>query len=267
MTIESNRLLGGVGALLTVIGVIGQLTSIAQIFYPNSLALNLVGFTGIFPLIGLIFFLIAMYGFSKDYSNSGIFDNALYGLIAGIVVGVLAGLIVFVIILFNFNSIFPNLNFNPTTPPQITTSGILAFLAPILPAVSLAAIVQAVFYRRAFNLLSRESGVPLFKTGGKVLLIGALVSFLLSIIAAVLALYTSISISAILAIPIAAAFIQYFAWGLLAMAYLRIKPQPSQPSTTAQAMHSTAIQVKYCTYCGAENKIDAVYCVVCGRKQ
>ena len=266
MTIESNRLLGGIGASLMVIGVIGQLTSIAQIFYPNSLALNLVGFTGIFPLIGLILFLIAMYGFSKEYSKSGIFDNALYGLIAGIVVGVLAGLIVFVIILFNFSSIFPSLNFNPTAAPQIATTRLLALITPILPAVSLAAIVQAVFYMRAFNLLANESKVPLFKTGGKVLLIGAFVSFLLALVAAVLALYTSISISAVLAIPIAAAFIQYFAWGLLAMAYLRIKPQPRQPSTTAQTTPTATRQVKYCTYCGAENSIDAIYCVRCGKK-
>ena len=71
MTLETNKTLGGVGALLMVI------TPVAG--YAGGL------FTGILWLVGLILVLIAMKGLADHYSEGGIFNNTLYGVVLTIV--------------------------------------------------------------------------------------------------------------------------------------------------------------------------------------
>ena len=71
MTLESNKILGGVGAILLAIP------------FGN--------------LIGIILLLIAMKGIADDYNEPDIFKNTLYGFIFGIV-GVIA--LVAVILMF-----------------------------------------------------------------------------------------------------------------------------------------------------------------------
>ena len=73
MTLETDKSLGGVGAILLVIGTI-----------PFAGA-----YTGILALVGLILVLIAMKGLSNYYKDSSIFNNALYGIIIAIVGGIL----------------------------------------------------------------------------------------------------------------------------------------------------------------------------------
>ena len=68
MTIESSKTLGGVGAILMFIGVFPFISTY-----------------GIVELIGVILVLIALHGFANYYKERGIFNNAIYGLIAGIV--------------------------------------------------------------------------------------------------------------------------------------------------------------------------------------
>ena len=72
MTIESNKILGGVGALLMFVGIFPYINTF-----------------GIVDLIGAILVLVALHGFAGFYKENGIFSNALYGIIAGIV-GVVA---------------------------------------------------------------------------------------------------------------------------------------------------------------------------------
>ena len=70
MTIESNRTLGGLGALLTVVGVFSSVFSIIRFAYPNNLAADIAfsgisGVVGVISFVGFILFLVAMYGFSE----------------------------------------------------------------------------------------------------------------------------------------------------------------------------------------------------------
>jgi uncharacterized membrane protein len=76
VTIETSRLLGGVGALLIFVGV-----------FPY------INFLGIVDIIGVILVLFALYNFANYYRESGIFNYALYGVIAGII-GVVAAAVV-----------------------------------------------------------------------------------------------------------------------------------------------------------------------------
>jgi uncharacterized membrane protein len=74
MTLESNKTLGGVGALLMVISPFSG-------FVAGS-------FGSVLGLIGLILVLIAMKGLADNYNEGGIFNNTLYGVILTIIGGV-----------------------------------------------------------------------------------------------------------------------------------------------------------------------------------
>jgi uncharacterized membrane protein len=73
MTLESNKTLGGVGAILVVVGFLG--------FFGT-------GYAALLALVGIILTLIALKGFSDHYNEGGIFNNALYGFISTIIGGV-----------------------------------------------------------------------------------------------------------------------------------------------------------------------------------
>src|SRR5512136_2875303 len=73
MSVETSKILGGVGALLMFIGI-----------------LPYINYFGLLELVGLILVFVALYNFGSHYKEGGIFNNALYGLIIGIVGGVVA---------------------------------------------------------------------------------------------------------------------------------------------------------------------------------
>ncbi len=79
MSLESSKTLSGIGAILIAVG---SLTSLS-------------GFMGILSLIGIILVLIGMKGLADFYGEKGIFDNALYGFIFGII-GVVVAIALFV---------------------------------------------------------------------------------------------------------------------------------------------------------------------------
>ncbi|MEM2103401.1 MAG: hypothetical protein QW717_00745 [Candidatus Bathyarchaeia archaeon] len=64
MSVESSKTLGGVGALLMVVGFAGFFWT----FY-----------SGFLLVVGAILVLIALKGLADQYGESGIFNNALYG--------------------------------------------------------------------------------------------------------------------------------------------------------------------------------------------
>ena len=200
MTIETNKALGGVGAILMFIGIIPVISSYA-----------------IIELIGLILVMVALYNLASYYTERGIFNNALYGLIAGIVGGVIAAVVVFVSVITSLTDflyqIFPTWNGDWTalsglTPDvsNLNPTDILPFVGGILAALAILwifAIIAAFFVRRSLVSLSAKSGVGLFSTAGLLMLIGSvlIIAFGLGLIL--------IWISAL----------------LLAIAFFQIKPQ------------------------------------------
>jgi uncharacterized membrane protein len=202
MTIETNKALGGVGAILMFIGIIPVVNSYAVI-----------------ELIGLILVMVALYNLASYYIERGIFNNALYGLIAGIVGVVIAAVVVFVSVITSLTDflyqIFPTWNGDWTalsglTPDvsNLNPTDILPFVGGILGALAILwifAIMSAFFVRRSLVSLSAKSGVGLFSTAGLLLLIGSvlIIAFGLGLIL--------VWISAL----------------LLAIAFFQIKPQQS----------------------------------------
>jgi len=207
MTLESNKTLGGIGAILLFIGLIP---------YGEP-------FTGIIALAGLILVLVALYGFANIYKESGIFYNFIYGIIAGIVGAVIAGVVVVVSILTTLKNflyqIFPGWNgdwsklsgLTPNTS-NITMSAVLPFLEGLLLVflvLWIFTIIAAFFARRSLKTLSEKTSVGLFSTAALLLFIGA-----------------------ILTIVLIGLLLMWIAALLIAIAFFQIKTQPEQPVTT-----------------------------------
>jgi uncharacterized membrane protein len=210
MTIETNKTLGGVGAILMFIGIIPY-----------------INYFGIIELIGVILVLVALYNLAGYYSERGIFNNALYGLIAGIVGGVIAvGTLILTVLtsLTDFlYTVYPDWNgdwsaLSGLTPDtsNLSLDAIVPFLTGLFVALLILwvfAIISFYFVRRSLISLSAKSGVGLFSTAGLLMLIGAvlIIAFGIGLIL--------IWISAL----------------LLAIAFFTIKPQETQPVTSAAA--------------------------------
>jgi uncharacterized membrane protein len=249
-----------------------------QYTLPNSspvyIAISAIsGIVAVLGLVGFILFLIAMHGFSKDYGENRIFDYILYGLIIAIVAGVIALVIGFFVIFSNLASIIPSLTSTPPATAQITST-VLKSILPLTPAFAVVGLIWVAFNVRAFNLLADKSTVPLFRTGAKVLLAGAVLSIVISVVFALIGPSLSLSYSTLLALFIPGGLVQDVAWALLAMAYFRIKP-PAPQAVSAQPPFQVAApasapavsgQVKYCPHFGTPNQTDAVYCTRCGQK-
>jgi uncharacterized membrane protein len=136
MSLESNKTLGGVGAILLAIPFLN--------------------------LIGVILVLIAMNGMAEYYNDDDIFKNALYGFIFG-VVGVIALIAVILMFALGFVAISPVI-----TPFAGFWLFIVAFI--ILYVFSL---ISAIFYKESLSRLSEKSREPMLSTAGLILLIGA----------------------------------------------------------------------------------------------
>jgi len=215
MSLESNKTLGGVGALLIAIGSL----------FP------------ILMLVGIILVLIAMKGLAEYYNEEDIFTNALYGFIFGII-GIVAAIVLF------FGAIFTGVFVwgAPFTFPIVTLVLIIASLVVMF----IFFVLQAIFYRKSFTILSQKSGEKLFDTAGLLLLIGA-----------------------ILTIIIVGLVLLLVAWILVTVGFFSIKTPTAQVSAAAPPPAPTvsvSVGKKFCQYCGAENTIEANFCKKCGKK-
>jgi len=208
MTLESSKNLGGIGAILMFIGLI-----------PG------VPYLGIIALVGLILVLIALHGFAGYYKESGIFDNSIYGVVAGIVGGVIAAVVgVYLVfstsivtdflhkIYVGWNGNWSTLSGMTPTVSNITANDVLSVLGAVLLVLAILwifGIVAAFFVRRSLKTLSAKASVGLFSTAGLLLFIGA---FLTIVLIGFLLIWIAVL--------------------LIAIAFFKIKIQPEQPAAT-----------------------------------
>lgn len=170
MSFESSKTLGGIGALLLFIGFIPFVSDYTF---------------GILPLIGLILLLAGMKGLADYYREAGIFNNALYATIAGIVGAIIVAAIFLITVIGLVEVIVPGWSGDWTTLGQINPADINANIdfskiAPFLASMLIALVVLfvivlvvAILYRKSLNILRDKSGVGLFGTAGTVLIVGA----------------------------------------------------------------------------------------------
>jgi uncharacterized membrane protein len=202
MTLESSKTLGGIGAILMVIGPLAG------------------AYTGIIGLVGLILVLVAFNGLANYYKERRIFNNAIFGVLATIIGAVIAAVVV-VTAAFGILSVLgihisnwtdwtalQNFNWQNFT----NWSALAPYVAAIVGAwvvLVVFLVVAAIFLRRSLNTLSEKSGTHMFATTGLLLLIGAAL--------------TVIGIGLVLL---------WVALILLAVAFFQIRTDQTQPQTT-----------------------------------
>lgn len=172
MDIETSKNLSGVGAILLVIGMVGFFAA---------------GYIGILCIIGIILLLIGIKGLADNYSDQGIFSNALYGFITTIVGGVAVVAVFVAAFLMSLHTFFEDMADWSEIGPQLTEvfsdpNFIFELIGLIIVALAILfifAVIAAIFYRKSFNILATKSGVSLFGTAGLLLLIGAILTIIL----------------------------------------------------------------------------------------
>ncbi|MBT0159493.1 DUF996 domain-containing protein [Candidatus Bathyarchaeota archaeon A05DMB-2] len=204
MTLETSKNLGGIGSILLFIGALPWIAPYGWIL----------------ALVGLILALIGFKGLADYYKEAGIFNNALYAVIAAIVGGVAVIAIVFVGLVGFFSDLGINLSdwtnaaaFSSIDWTAIGFDVIADFLIYIAVAVVVAFVfllITAVLLRKSLGLLSSKTGVGLFGTTGLIILIGAVLTIIL--------------IGVILI---------WIALLLMAVAFFSIRPQQEQPTMAA----------------------------------
>jgi uncharacterized membrane protein len=113
MAVGSNRMLGGIGALLFVVSALSPLLVLPRLLdlYSTSSAVSPFSWVfGLAGLAGLVLFMVAMRGFASDYRDMGIFNNALYGVLSSIVVAGVAGGLMLIVLFTNRLSVHPPLH-------------------------------------------------------------------------------------------------------------------------------------------------------------
>jgi len=173
MTFESSKNLSAVGALLLVIGAVSGFV---------------MSFSGILSLIGIILLLIGLKGLANFYKEEGIFNNALYSIITGIVgcvvaVGVIAASAVSA--LADLGIDWTNIEDWANVGTDVTNvfadfdfSAIATLLGALVIGLIIfyvVLIISMYFFRKSMNQLSTKSGIGLFSTAGLLMLIGAVI--------------------------------------------------------------------------------------------
>lgn len=264
MTIESNRTLGGIGALLTLTGVVSTILTISQsgnAASTNWAILGVSGIIGLLTFVGFILFLVSMYGFSRDYAEHRIFRYILYGFVGAIISAVVIGTVWFA---FTIVGVLSNYSSLPTDSSNIQ-SLLTPYFTPLVPIMSVVTLVWIFFNYKSYNLLANKSEVHLFRSAAKILVLGGIVNLAVGGAFAVLAYNGSIGYSTLLLASAPGAFIQYVAWALTAKGFFSIKA-PAVQATTQQTYPAVTTPAQYCTGCGAQNQTDSIYCVQCGKK-
>ena len=274
VSLETNRTLGGVGALLIIAGSAVSFLSIADAYSAlsnpptttvYSSPLSSVGSVlSVLSLVGLILGIIAMKGFSDYYHESGIFNNTLYALLAAIVGGIAVGGVTFALVFIGVSRNLSTMLFTPTTINIAEyVQELSGYLLLVVAAAFILGIIVMLLFRRGLNLLAEKSGVPRFRTAGNVLLASVVVSAVFLGVDVVL-IGSGLNFATIYLFSVPGTLVSLAAYVLIAMGFFSMKPPAGQVPASMAA--PAASQVRYCPYCGAPNQTEAAYCVRCGKK-
>jgi uncharacterized membrane protein len=212
---ESSKNLAGIGAIL--------------------LFLSFIPVVGI---IGIILLLVGMKGLADYYKEPAIYQDALWGLIFGII-GIVAVTVLF------FGGLFGSIFAGFALGAGFFLGGLLFFVL-VLVVAFIFYVLMATYFKRAFSSLAQKSGEHMFETAGLLLLIGA-----------------------VLTIVLVGVFLILVAWILLTVAFFSMS-LPSQPGANAQAPSPPKAPLqqatRFCPNCSGPVDANATYCPHCGKQ-
>lgn len=195
MTLETSKTLGGIGAILVVIGFLGVFA---------------YGYIAILSLIGIILTLISLKGMADHYNEAGIFNNALYGVIT-VIIGAVAAVGTLVAMFF---MVMSGIDIDWADPGAVQAYfmdfnnlwGIIGAAVLALVVLFIFAIISAILFRKSLTSLAAKSGEKIFETAGLLWLIGA-----------------------VLTIVVVGFILIGIAWILIAVGFFSIKPSAAAP--------------------------------------
>src|SRR5208282_4114325 len=216
-SLESSKTMSGIGSILLIFPIIS--------------------------IVGIILVLIGMKGLSEYYKEPSIYQNALWGVIFGIIALIAIAVAVPIVAISGLFSVF-TLGF-----------GLLSLLLLLL-IVFVFYVIAALYFRRAFNALAQKSGEHMFETAGLLLWIGAILTivFFLGLVLILVA------------------------WILATIAFFSIKvpaqpyaapPSPMTPVSSAAPQTATPMTTqatRYCPNCGAPVAPNTAFCPHCGKQ-
>jgi uncharacterized membrane protein len=177
-------------------------------------------------IIGIVLVFLGIRGLAKQYKDNSLYHNAAIGTFFGIFgLFIITNNALVLLINYIFTSKTTLVISNAITVTQQTPSlisfdiiafGILIMFSPIL--------LMALFYRSAFSALAGSSGKHLFRPAGNLLLIGAIIPLLCTIIA-VLTSPMSLNVSQALTIwgLFSGLFVVYIAFIIMVIAFSSLK--------------------------------------------
>ena len=195
----------------------------------------------IFPfvdIVGIILLYIGMKGLSDYYKEPSIFQEALWGLIYGLIasVAIAAGVILAGVVgFFTF-----------------AVGGVLIVFAAIV-VVFIFYILAAMHFRTAFSTLAQKTGENNFNTAGTLLWWGAILTIIFGL----------------------GLILIFIAWIFATVAFFAIKAQPQQPYASqqpgytpppAQPVAQPTQATQYCPNCGAPVAPNTAFCPHCGKQ-
>ena len=127
----------------------------------------------------LSLFLTAMNGFAKHYNDTGIFKNSLYAFITSITTGIASSVVMYTFAAPILDQLSAYITSPGTIPPLSLILYLLQVMAIIWVVMSVAAILNGFFYRRAFYALAEKTENHNFKQAGFFMFIGGLLMIIL----------------------------------------------------------------------------------------
>ncbi|MCW4005977.1 MAG: DUF996 domain-containing protein [Candidatus Bathyarchaeota archaeon] len=226
MTIEANRTLGVVSAILIICSSIAVYISTIQVFYPTSTFIGIGASFGVVGFVGIILLFVTMYGLSKDYREPAIFNHMLYGFLTSIVASVISVGVTFAAVLANLEGIIQGINYAHTQPIAVPElfEAVMGYIPYAFIVAAIATLIQMLFYNKAFSALADKSRVPKFGTVGKILIVSGVVNIVFGVFAALLVFTGLAPAMTVLFLPSVGGAVQIIAWIAATQAYLAMKP-------------------------------------------
>ena len=164
-SLETAKILGGIGALLMLIGIFVSAT------------------VGILSFIGFILVFIAVKMIADETKEKGIFDNFLYSFVA-VIIAIVAFIAMALVVLASAGGIqfFIDLQSSAMTEPMEIFNAIQPVLFGAIAALFVAwiiAVIASLFYRKSFNLIAEKTDIKWFATAGLLIFIGTITAIVL----------------------------------------------------------------------------------------
>ncbi|MCW3995614.1 MAG: DUF996 domain-containing protein [Candidatus Bathyarchaeota archaeon] len=212
-SVESSKILAGIGTVLLIFS-----------------AAPVVG------IIGIILLLIGLKGLSEYYRDDTIYQNAVRGVIFGVIaiIALSARLIGTAL-----TGVLSGISSGSLIRAGLGTLALLAVIAVIFVFF----LLMALNFRRCFYALANHTGEQLFRTAGTLLFVGAILTIVF----------------------IGLLFI-FIAWLIAAIAFFTMKLPYAYGPPTPTAMPPPAQGTRFCPNCGAPVDATAVFCPRCGRQ-